>query len=680
MSVRLKVTYEDGSQDELKFRVSKRELEINFSEIGGRGKERKRVAGIDLSPLSSISSLMSFRILNGRFETIDLSPLGSCRKLQTLEIVSSDFTSVDLSSLAGCSNLRRLQIGYRPFPVNLNHLRSFPHLEELVIGSVRIKKIDLSPLSGFQELTLLSIDFRYLQAIDLTPLSSCPNLQRLIINCRSLGEIDLTPLSSISKLSELAIYAREEPPTKGFDLSPLSSCVNLKQLDLYYNRLGHIDLSPLGGLTELRSLRLQNNDLKNIDLSPLRSCPNLERLDIADNHLTDVDLTPLGACTNLEDLLLSRNKLESVDLSPLRSCPRLALLSIEIPSLRDIDLSPLAACSNFGSLYTNWGVDITPLIIHPSFHSVRKRTGHIESWIQDPFPERDLRTFIKIDPPSPDGSWELLHRLANIPQGMSISIQSYILKVLELENFGFIDSDISEFLCSISSETSIENARELVRAYLVNKVCEQIDRGGTTIGLDVQALMNEFGEIAMRVPRIAELRDSEMNELEAKFFERHSRYYRRPEEYSRRPEGYSLHPIYLTTYGFSILRRMILENRYYASKEEFSRIQRAVEELGYKLTVCDAEEEYEPELHQPKNMSMQMKYYILGIVRHITVQKDIETLEALMKGIKVPQLRKLLKQHNLSSKGRKRQLALRLIDEVGWATAAEVIEKHTKHP
>ena len=65
----------------------------------------------------------------------------------------------------------------------------------------------------------------------------------------------------------------------GGELQSLDFLTNtpaLQGLDLYSNKLGQLDLGPIGGLEELRAVSLMTIYDQTLDLAPLANCPALE--------------------------------------------------------------------------------------------------------------------------------------------------------------------------------------------------------------------------------------------------------------------------------------------------------------------------------------------------------------------------------------------------------------------
>jgi Leucine-rich repeat (LRR) protein len=567
LSISLKVTYENGSQEDLEFEKSSTAIEIESPDI----------VKIDLSPLEFATSLRTLGIKAFRLSSIDLSPLRFCSELEELSLLIIKLENIDLAPLSTCALLRKVEISSAVRPPGIFH----SHLHE----------IDLSPLSSISNLEELTVSLNRVRFLDLAPISACTKLWSLDLYRNHLQELDLTPLSSCTSLRELNLGGN---PFENIDLSGLDDCTNLETLLLTRTKLRRVDLSPLSSCESLRELYLRENRLRSINLSPLCSCKKLEQIELKRNQLRSLNLKPLRECTNLESLDLEGNNLKKLDLSPLASCHAFQTL--------DVRENPIQV------------LDVTPLVPNPNFDILLREDIPVTTWFGTPFPARTFSIYPHrvYQPPAPAESWEFLHRIVNIPHAMSIPVQSYILNALELDAYGLIDEDISEFLVSIPPETPLDDARESIQSFAIERICHQIDKGGTTIGIDVEVLAPEVGEIALRMDRIIELRISEMKKVKIwKAGEKHV--------------NYDISQLAFTAHGFLLIKN--LEGRkswgfnkgqpgMVVEEEDLARILNAMKELGYEdvVEIVESFAESAPTHYEPQNMSRQMMYFVLGFV------------------------------------------------------------------
>ena len=94
--------------------------------------------------------------------------------------------------------------------------------------------------------------------------------------------------------------------------------------------------------------------------------------------------------------------------------------------------------------------------------------------------------------------------------GKDRRVQHDVLYAFGLGDYGFIDYDMEDFLLSIPPDTPDEKARKEITDMLVEKIVEAIDNGRATTGLDLEAMITQQPEIAIRIQEITKLRNEEM--------------------------------------------------------------------------------------------------------------------------------------------------------------------------
>ncbi len=116
-------------------------------------------------------------------------------------------------------------------------------------------------------------------------------------------------------------------------------------------------------------------------------------------------------------------------------------------------------------------------------------------------------------------------------------LHHYLHQVLRLRGLswlGLLDVDPFQYLYKIYDD-DLDN--DELRDSLIEIVCEQIDKGGPTIGLEIEK-MQEYGELAKRIGRVLELRKEEIERVAI---------------YAGR---YVIRSLALTAYGFIVIRAL----------------------------------------------------------------------------------------------------------------------------
>ncbi|MDF1537381.1 MAG: hypothetical protein P1Q69_00540 [Candidatus Thorarchaeota archaeon] len=206
---------------------------------------------------------------------------------------------------------------------------------------------------------------------------------------------------------------------------------------------------------------------------------------------------------------------------------------------------------------------------------------------------------------------------------LHILILQNLLSSLDLEWVGLLDIEPFKLLSAIWAIPNSSEKEGQVRDLVVTELCAQIDRGGTTIGLDVER-MNECEVLARRIDRILELRANEMNSLI-------------PIEvvHTSTDDGYDvtevdLEPLWYTAYGNHVLHELSLGKS--CDGEDFLDVQEEFTNLGMTLpTNADSHRT------NRSKMAESMKEYIRYIANI-----DVESILSVQDGVLVDIIRGIM--------------------------------------
>jgi hypothetical protein len=439
--------------------------------------------------------------------------------------------------------------------------------EELYISNRKITEIDFSGLTGNEILTDLTLRNTSITTLDISPLSSCTNLKTLnLFNNNKLRILDLAPLSGC--LSIQSLFISFEEGIQNLDLSPLSRCNNIQTLVISLRHIKEIDLSALSGCHNLERLTIQSNyHLQSLDLSPLSSCPNFRILRIGSNSkLKSLDLSPLRSCPKFHQLLVDLNEeLEELDLSPLSDCHRLSSISVTKSPKLQLDLFPLFWCKNLGSalVYSIANIVSDPMLaLHPAslFRSAQGDGPHISELIE---------SFVDTH------GWRHLYDYYEAPKHLYPDQAEFVqiewgwkfLEVLGMADLIGYDRTIDALLTYLL-DLDFKSGCEYIYDAMLTRLGEQLERGGTTIFMDVEKMSTT--KAAGLISRILELRESEMQGLQMS---------KREEVVDvEREEFVDLTSLALTAYGFKILYP--LETHYLVPIEDLESINKWLQEAN----------------------------------------------------------------------------------------------------
>ncbi|MHA2023647.1 MAG: hypothetical protein ACTSWQ_08310 [Candidatus Thorarchaeota archaeon] len=295
-----------------------------------------------------------------------------------------------------------------------------------------------------------------------------------------------------------------------------------------------------------------------------------------------------------------------------------------LDSIQNIDFSPLSSCnpltldfwsSNHERPSQEPTIDITPLIMNTEFNFGNDFDFDgvsMYSWLQ---PNSDrIAECIIYSHPTQLYPWSFLSKAAKEIQTRTFRnsstyfyrkyiSQHNICRALDLADYGFVDCDLRDILLSIPSETSTEDAREIIRKVLVNEIVASVDRGGPTTGLNLEKLITQHGEIEImdRIERINNLRKREIEQVVLGQIE---------EQYTRTTKydygSYiivDLRELWVTAYGYEILNGLdkgedeVFEfyhddfnEKLSTSPTGLSQIKSSFTAMGFSLKVSDPSE------------------------------------------------------------------------------------------
>jgi hypothetical protein len=322
---------------------------------------------------------------------------------------------------------------------------------------------------------------------------------------------------------------------------------------------------------DVTTIDLVEKEISEIDLSPLSDCPNLKQVNLMMNKIYQIDLSPLSDCQELQILNLSYNRLKEIDLSPLRECTNLSILNLQFNLLENIDFWPFIDSTNLvgvhilGNMMKN-PIDITPLILNPHITRINP-TGNFNTYVSSPI-ARHLRNtgYSQENGEVIEDTWEILSRALHFPN--PIEIQYQVLWSLGLQDYGFIDVDITDILRKIPRHLSMKEAREQIEAIVISVMCEQIRRGGTTIGLKTEKILNT-AELVVLFDRIVKMRNKEIEEVML----------------SMQDNRVDLLPLWFTAYGYDILSALNLGAT--IDVIDYTTVEKAILKLGGHLFVVE---------------------------------------------------------------------------------------------
>ncbi|MBD3407564.1 MAG: hypothetical protein GF411_15715 [Candidatus Lokiarchaeota archaeon] len=557
--------------------------------------EFPKLSSIDLQPLAFLPSLKTLELNLDGLKVIDLSPLANSHSLESIIIRSENLKKIDLTPLAALPSLQKLELSF--YSLSTLDLAGISHssIEYLRISSFGKVVLDLRPLS---ESKIKTLDLEYVhsqnillpksETIEVVSFDYCRGIKRIdsssfgpipalrtfrIIECLNLIEIHLPSVISQPNLEEIEIVEVDKLET--LSLFPLKNSQSLKKLVLKLAQLRNIDLSPLESTT-IQDIKLNLGNLEALDFSPLSKIVSLTKLHISGKKIQELDLSPLSG-SNLTELQLENlDSLRTLDLAPLADTKLKHLTIHKVRENMDIDLMPLAYCDDLELFHLDSfrhdASDISFLIGCHKLNDLKFNTyGYVVTLFSkeacnrvNPSLQRwihyydvpnyywnieQIRTLYSFLMDHQEHKWKFLHLI------------NCLKDTLGLEGLGFViagERELGEAL-----ELSSDSKR---KEYILSIYKDQIERGGSSIGLDIEGSSNKYPEITVLVPEILERRKQETENIIL---------------YINKDERVEITELFMTAYGFDICKSLQVELD--CSVEEFSQIHQAFQNIGVTL-------------------------------------------------------------------------------------------------
>ncbi len=184
---------------------------------------------------------------------------------------------------------------------------------------------------------------------------------------------------------------------------------------------------------------------------------------------------------------------------------------------------------------------------------------------------------------------------------LHLFILQNLLSSLELDWVGLLDTNPLDLLRRIWTVPSSPDKEERIRDIIFDALGTQIERGGTTIGLDVER-MAEYVALAEYMERVRELREAEIEKLQPVAISHI------PTDYEYDVTEVDLEPLWYTAYGYTILSELELKKS--CDEEDFIDVQDGFQNLGITLEASS-----ETRKERQSNLTQVMKDYIGYISR-----------------------------------------------------------------
>lgn len=248
------------------------------------------VASSGLKYLSELEKLESLNLRgNWHVDDTGLHWLPALKKLRKLNLNDCKITNEGVPLLAKLPCLEFLDLSFNNDVNELTPLAELPRLRELHIPRATQESLEILS-KQLPHLRAFSLGWTENQSLEF--LARWTELETLYVYCESLKNEDLSFLDSLRHLKSLSLAPTGQLTCMGI-LNHLSPQVNLVELDLNLQPVGHEAMSWIAKHPRLQNLRL-GNDVTDEDLRFLSAHADLRFLDLRDcSQLTDTAIQQL---------------------------------------------------------------------------------------------------------------------------------------------------------------------------------------------------------------------------------------------------------------------------------------------------------------------------------------------------------------------------------------------------
>uniref|UniRef100_A0A1I8MPZ4 LRRCT domain-containing protein n=1 Tax=Musca domestica TaxID=7370 RepID=A0A1I8MPZ4_MUSDO len=268
----------------------------------------------------------------------------------------SNLPSLTAKSL-NLPNLRMLDLSLN----RLEHLPKYafqglPQLRVLSLSYNRLRSLDDTVFIGSYRLELLHLQENQLMQLDERCFLPLSELRNLNLQANKLSSISDNLFSNNSKLEQLDLSRNTirsiapgafevQKSLEYLDLSSnalndmsisLANLLSLKDIDLSYNQITHINTEVIASWRQVVEIRLSNNLITELKRGTFRNLLKLQYLDLSSNEISHVEAGALKNLPELQEFVLADNKLAELKDHVFEDLPNLLASHFQYNNLRFI--------------------------------------------------------------------------------------------------------------------------------------------------------------------------------------------------------------------------------------------------------------------------------------------------------------------------------------------------------
>lgn len=323
---------------------------------------------IEEGSFEHVPNLRKIEITSNKIKNMGDIPLCEIKDLDALNLSSNSISMLTLPHF----HCRISDTQSQPFQLNLNNQKH----------TLKIAENKYEDVADFG-LTLTHVDLSHNKISEVgDTLANMKLIRKLRLQGNSLKRLKTSDLANLNDLEEIFLQNNE---LEIIDEKLFDKKVNLKYIDISYNKLTKFDINEVSSLEHLnlehnslsnftigslktrkslRTLILNNNKFREISLYTFRWLSSLELLNLANNGIKPSKHF-LKGLIHLKDLILMNNSIEEVTSDMFSDLTQLKILDISSNNLKALIYNPFQYLTNLETL--NISYNLLDVVEHQIF-------------------------------------------------------------------------------------------------------------------------------------------------------------------------------------------------------------------------------------------------------------------------------------------------------------------------
>lgn len=279
---------------------------LRWLKLGGNFSET-----LSSTSLDRFFNLEDLLIRDIQLPNFDFITLKNQKSLASFDLTRNNLRTVsNIPILDTLETLEYVEIGENQLQNTMELIQHLsPTVKALRLSGNHVGKLNVSTFSRLNNLQVLTLKNTGISFSDINPFESLKELRELDVSFNDLEHVNFALLSSTLE-NLLEFHAAGSKIVINSEFIRLFG-PSLLKLDLSANTLGDLNANAFEKLENLQELRLDMIDTPNFDFAILEPLKNLQTLNVSYNNLNKVNLDLLS--TKLQELYLEGNNLNEIE-------------------------------------------------------------------------------------------------------------------------------------------------------------------------------------------------------------------------------------------------------------------------------------------------------------------------------------------------------------------------------